>query len=233
MSQQRGPIHPGDEERLVTEMGRELAELGDVHGIRPSAGFADRVMSAIADEPLPQPALVLGLALRRRRLGAALVAIGDSWRVAFGGPRPFAVRAQALALVLVVTIGVLGAGGAAIVGASRLLGLEPTPAPSVQPSPPVSPPPSIVVTPSPSPSPSPSVRPTPSATPAETPDATETAEPTETPDESDDHGGGDNSGSGSSGSGTSGSDDSSGSGSGSDDGATPKPDDHTPEPTDD
>jgi hypothetical protein len=224
MSQPRFPIHPGDEERLAAEMGRELEELGDVHGIRPSAGFADRVMAAIVDEPAPQPAVMLGLALRRRRLGAALAAIGDSWRVAFGGPRPFAVRAQALALVLVVAVGVLGTGGAAVVGASRLLGLDATPAPSVQPSPLVSPSPSIEASPSPSPSPSPSISPSPSPTPSETPEATETEEPTETPDESDDHGGGDSSGS---------DDDNSGTGSGSDDQKTEEPDDHTPEPTDD
>lgn len=217
MSQPRFPIHPGDDERLADEMGRELENLGDVHGIRPSAGFADRVMASIADEPVPQPGVLLGLALRRRRFGLALVAIRDSWRVAFGGPRPFAVRAQAFALVLVVAIGALGTGGVAVVGASGLLGLDATPTPSVEPSPLVSPTPSIVATPTPSPSPSPS------ATPTETPDATETAEPTETPDETHD-----SSGSGSSGSG-SGDDRSS---SGSDD-QTPEPDDHTPEPTDD
>ena len=168
MSQPRFPIHPGDEERLAAEMGREL-ELGDVHGIRPSAGFADRVMAAIADEPAPQPAVMLGLALRRRRLGAALAAIGDSWRVAFGGPRPFAVRAQALALVLVVAVGVVGTGGAAVVGASRLLGLDATPQPSVQPAPVVSPSPSIDASPSPSPSPSPSISPSPSPRPSRRP----------------------------------------------------------------
>jgi hypothetical protein len=208
------PIHPGDEERVAAEMGRELEELGDVPGLHALPGFTDRVMAAIADEPVPQPAIALRVALRRGRLGQALAAMGDAWRVAFGGPRPFAVRAQALALVLVLAIVTLGAGGAAVVGASRLLGLDGPRPSAVEPSPIVSPPPSL----RPSPSPSPSISPSPSLGPTPTPTENE---PTETPEGSDDHGGGGGPGSGSgsgsgpgSGSGNSGSgSDSSGSGS--------------------
>ena len=85
-------------------MARELEALGETPGVRPTADFSDRVMAAIEREPVPQPAVALGSALRRGRIGLAAAAIGDAWRVAFGGGRPFAARAQALALVLVVAV---------------------------------------------------------------------------------------------------------------------------------
>jgi cell division septation protein DedD len=137
-----------------------------------SADFTDRVMAAIAAEPTPQPTLVFGLALRAGRVGQSLRAIGDAWRVALGPGRPLAVRGQALALALVVLIGVVGLGGGAAIGAARLLApdvtSEPTPTP---------------VLPSPSPLPSPSIQPSPSPSPSATPEATESAEPTESPDD--------------------------------------------------
>ena len=51
-----------------------------------------------------------------------VAALADSWRVAFSGGRPFAVRAQALAFVLVAILAVGSLGGIAAVGAVRLLG---------------------------------------------------------------------------------------------------------------
>ena len=107
-------------------------------------------MAAIVAEPTPKPTRVFGAALRAGRFGTAVAAIGDAWRVAFGGGRPFAVRGQALALVLVVLIGVLGLGGGAAVGASRLLNPDVVPSPSPAPS-----------VPAPSPSPAPSLVPSP------------------------------------------------------------------------
>ena len=195
----------------ATAIARDLEAIAE-RDDAPTVGFSDKVMAAIVAEPTPKPTRVFGAALRAGRFGTAFAAVGDAWRVAFGGGRPFAVRGQALALVLVVLIGVLSIGGGATVGAARLLNPEvatsPSPAPSV---------------PAPSPSPAPSLEPTPSLAPTPSPSPTETVEPTETaePTGTDDSGGNSGPGGGSgSGSDDSGSDDSgsgSNSGSGSDD----------------
>ena len=211
------PVHPSDEDRIAAGMERELEAMTMTSPVLPGDGFADRVMAAIADEPLPQPVRAFGLALVGGHLRSAIAAVGDAWRTIASTPAPLAVRAQALALVLVVAVGSLALAGGAAVGAMGLLDRDDAPRPS-QPAPSVAP----------SPSPSPSPEPTPSAS----PEPTETPEATETPDDStaaptsrprtatptatgtDDHGG--NSGSGS------------GSGSGSD--HTPSPagtDDHS------
>ena len=143
----------------------------------PTAGFSDKVMATIAAEPTPKPTRVFGAALRARRFGTAAAAVRDAWRVAFGGGRPFAVRGQALALVLVVLIGVLGLGGGAAVGAARLLNADVAPSPSPAPSvPPPSPSPAPSLAPSPSPLPSA----TPNPSPTDTDGPTDTAEPTGT-----------------------------------------------------
>ncbi len=97
--------------------------VGDVH---PSSAFADRVMGAIALEPLPQPAIAAGSALRGGRLGAMTAALADSWRVAFSGGRPFAVRAQAAAFVLVVVVAAGSLGGVAAIGAVRFIQAAPS-----------------------------------------------------------------------------------------------------------
>jgi hypothetical protein len=217
------PFHVSDEERIAADMARELEAMTTTSPVLPGEEFAERVMLAIADEPLPQPVRAFGLALVGGHLRAAAAAIGDAWRTIASAPAPLAVRAQALALVLVVVVGSLTIAGGAAVGALGLLGnAGPTPPPSGPPSLPApstvpSPPPSREPSPPPSPEASPSESPEGSADgeATETPDANETAEPidrheTDTPDatETDDHGGGDSS---------------SGSGSGGDD--------HTPEPT--
>ena len=162
----------------ATAIARDLEAIAE-RDDAPTVAFSDKVMATIAAEPTPKPTRVFGAALRTRRFGTAVAAVGDAWRVAFGGGRPFAVRGQALALVLVVLIGVLGLGGGAAVGAARLLNPDvapsPTPAPSV-PAPSPSPAPSLV------PTPSPSASPTPNPSPTETAEPTDTAEPTETDD---------------------------------------------------
>ena len=129
----------------ATAIARDLEAIAE-RDDAPTVGFSDKVMAAIVAEPTPKPTRVFGAALRAGRLGTAVGAIGDAWRVAFGGGRPFAVRGQALALVLVVLIGVLGLGGGAAVGASRLLNPDVVPSPSPAPS-----------VPAPSPSPAPSL----------------------------------------------------------------------------
>ncbi len=143
---------------------------GDVH---PTAGFADRVMDAIAEEPRPQPAIAAGLAMRRGRFGTMVAALADSWRVAFSGGRPLAVRAQAAAFVIVVILAVGSLGGIAAVGAVNLL----APARSPIASPPVTPPVAPTAEP---PSRPPAATHPPQAT--ETPEPTETTEPSETPE---------------------------------------------------
>lgn len=199
------PIHPADEERLAAEMARELEGIGTAGGVHVSDDFADRVMAAVAVQPLPQPVRAFGVALVAGHLRSAAAAVGDAWRVVTSGVVPIGVRAQALALVLVVAVGSLTLAGGATVGAIGLFGPDqatPSPSPVVPaPSPSVAPAPSIGPSPSPSAmtEPSASVEPSESASPTTTgtpPSRTETPSPTGT----DDHGGGSGSGSGSSGS---------------------------------
>lgn len=151
----------------------------------PSFGFEDRVMAAIANEPLPRPSARHGFVAMLR----------DSWAGAFGPGRPLAVRAQAFALLLIVAVAAGSIGSIAVVGAARLLTPDQSAPPVVTPTPSPSP------VPSPSATPSPTVSPTPSPTPSATPTATQTARPTATetdePSGTDDSGGdGDNSGPG-------------------------------------
>lgn len=170
-----------DELAAETRLARDLEAVAARDGITPSAGFADRVMGAIASEPLPSPAVAAGRALRHAALAGFLVSVRDAVRVAFSGGFPAAVRVQAFALVLLV-VGLTGGSGYAAAGALGLLGDRSSPAPSLEaPSlPPASPaptdtPPATLEAPSlsPSPSPSPSAGPTASPEdPTETPDAT-------------------------------------------------------------
>ena len=160
------PIHPDDEARAAAEMTRDLEGVAAVADIRPPVGFVDRVMAAVAFEPLPQPARAFRVALLGGRLRPAVASLGDAWRVLGGGSRPLIVRAQALALVLVVTIGSLAIAGGATVGAIDLLSAIA----------PVLPPPTTPVPAEPTASPSPT--PSPSSTPDTPPDASPDASPT-------------------------------------------------------
>jgi hypothetical protein len=203
------PIHPDDEERAAADMSRDLAGVAAEIDIRPPAGFADRVMAAVANEPLPQPARAFGVALLGGRLRPAIASLGDAWRVLGGGSRPLVVRAQALALVLVVTIGSLAIAGGATVGAIDLLSaIAPVTPPPTTPAPtgPItSPLPSVSPSSTPDPSPDASLdaSPTPEATETTQPTPTETPAPTERPrtatprpTPTDDHGGGSGGGDG-------------------------------------
>jgi hypothetical protein len=180
---------PAPELATSLRVGRDLDAFAAGERVDPRADFTARVMGAIAAEPAPRPAAIVGDALRRGHPLALLGGLGDAWRVAFSGGRPAAARAQAFALVLVAAIGIGSVGGLVGVGASAFLNrpdsgpipspTTPTPTPSVLPSPTVSP--SLSPTPSMAPSPSVSPSPTPPAvTRTPRPTATETAEPTET-----------------------------------------------------
>ena len=148
------PIHADDEARIADEMARELDAVAEATRATPPVGFADRVMASVAGEPLPQPARAFGAAVATRRLGAALASIGDAWRVALGGPAPMAVRAQALALVLVVAAGSLAVAGGATVGAIDLFNANQPP----QPSPTTPRPTELLPSPSPTSEPQPAAR---------------------------------------------------------------------------
>ncbi len=179
-------------------MARELERL-DGGAIRPSEDFTDRVLGAIADEPLPRPMAVAGVAAREGRVGALVGALRDTWHVAWSGGRPMAARAQAMAFVLLLVVAVGSVGAAATVGAINVL-FSTTSTPSIAPEPSLP----AVVSPSVGPTASPSPSPTPSVTPSTSPEPTKTAKPTPTPThtdgprhtetpeptETDDHGGG-------------------------------------------
>ena len=224
-SEVRPASGPGPSDAELAEAmvaARELETLIARDAVGPTVGFEDRVMAAIATEPAPR---LFGRPAASVRGGwpvAFVLSIRDAWRVATSGGRPVALRAQAMAFVLLV---VLATGSISLfaVGASGLLdssdGPTPTlpgPSPSVVPSPSATPSPSVVPSPSPSATPSPS--PSESAEPTESAEATETAEPTETGDDSSGPGGGGGGGSSGPGGGNGGND-SSGPGGGDDDGA--------------
>ncbi len=153
-----------DELAAEARLARDIEGVSARGGVKSSPDFTDRVMGAVAAEPLPAPVIAAGSALRRGAALGLLASIRNSFRVAFGGGFPVAARAQALALVLLVT-GVLAGSGLATAGAVGLLDDRgsPSPAPTVA-------------------APSPSEQPTATPMPTDTPDATpEDRSPSATP----------------------------------------------------
>ena len=112
------------------QLARDLERYAAVTGREPGADFVDRVMAAVADEPIPSPGV------RRWTPAGILAAFGGAWQIAVTGGRPMAIRAQAMALVLIVAIGVAALGTATVVGVGSLLtpDASPSPSPSVEPS---------------------------------------------------------------------------------------------------
>ena len=190
-----GADEPGPSEAELAEAlaaARMLEGYAARDHVGPTDGFEDRVMAAIAAEPAPRVVVRPGHAVRGGRPAAFLAAVRDAWAIATRGGRPAAVRAQALAFLVVVGLAVGSLGTVTAVGVGSLLQSRPTP-PSVQPAVTQTPSPSPSPSPSATPSTSPSVSPSPSSIePGGTPDATDTVEPTETPngtESPDDHGG--------------------------------------------
>jgi hypothetical protein len=186
-----------------SRIARDLEGLAS-HGAAPvPAGFIDAVMAKVEAEPGPAPARAARVALRRGAIGAFLASFSDALRVIGRPGFPALVRAQALALVIVVGAFAAGTGVAAagVVSLIRDDGGRPSPAPTFEAP--------TRLAPSPSPTmPSPSVE-TPSPDQSAEPTATDdppTDEPTGTrrPTATDDHGGGGSGGSGGSGAGGSG-----------------------------
>ncbi len=112
-------LGPGEESELMSA-ARDLEWLAAVDDIGPSWDFADRVMVSIQAEPLPRPVVAAYGAARKGRPIAALAALGDLWRVAFGGgSRPLAVRLPAIGLVVLLVAAI---GGAGTLGVGALTG---------------------------------------------------------------------------------------------------------------
>jgi hypothetical protein len=167
-----------------TRLARDIEAVAARGGVAPSADFADRVMGAIATEPVPSPVIAAGSALRQRDVGRFLGSLRDSFRVAFGGGFPAVVRAQAFALALLVAV-VAGGSGLATAGALGVFDDRGSPSPeptrpgpteapqSASPEPSAMPPATFEL---PTPSPDGSLEPAVSAS-AETPEPGETQEP--------------------------------------------------------
>lgn len=176
-----GDLGPGAEAQLLGT-ARELEWLAASDDVGPGAGFADRVMAAVSREPTPRPLAAAIGATRRRSPIAALSALGDVWRVAFSGGRPFAVRVPAIALVLLLVVGSVGAGALGAGAVAGLLGRAPDATPGLSSAPLAS---SSLAEPSASSSPSPTEAesPEPSGQPeeSESPQPSAAAQPTVAP----------------------------------------------------
>ncbi len=182
----RQPVDPselGPDAAELAGTARELEAFADETRLVPASDLVDRIMAAVADEPVPTPPVTF-----LHAIGA--LALADAWRawrlnvrVALGaGHASGQLRLQALAVVVVAAL-LVGLGGTTVaVGAAQLLqsvvapsGLDATPRPSgldVSPSPqPSTLPPDV------SPSPDASVRPDGSAEPEESDDPGESVEP--------------------------------------------------------
>lgn len=205
MSQLPGAFHPRELEAADAQpsdadlatawtAARELEAALPHDPLIPSAGFADRVMAAVALEPAPRPAGFLAAFRARPGLAGLVASVREAWTVASAGVgRPVGVRGLALAYVLAIAVLGTSLTGLAAVGAAGALGLlddAPSPAPSVQPT--VAPSVLPSATPSPDPSGSPAASPEVSGSPAPTGTAepSQSVEPAESeePDASDDGG---------------------------------------------
>jgi uncharacterized membrane protein YgcG len=176
---------------------RELEAFAARDSVGPTVGFEDRVMEAIAAEPVPRLLVRPGGAVRGGLPLAFLASFRDAWRLATGSGRPVAVRAQAFAFVLLVVLATGSLTTVFAVGAASFLSSGPSPSPSVS-TPSASPAP--LASPSPSPLPSPSTSPSPtssdplapdgSASPGMTAEPTDMLAPGDTAGPTDDHGSG-------------------------------------------
>jgi hypothetical protein len=178
----------GEPEPSVTELADALLAARELEGvttegIHPTEGFGDRVMAAVALEPAPRLVVRPGSTVRGGRAGAFLIAVRDAWGVATTGGRPVAVRAQALAFILLVVVATGTLTSAAAIGVGGLLGPDRGSAPTFDPDSavPTSPVGPTQATDGESPEPSETPGELQSAEPSETPEATETPSPGKTP----------------------------------------------------
>lgn len=152
---------------------RELEQTLAPERIHPSAGFADRVMAAVAREPAPRLTGFLAPLRTHHGLAGVVASVRAAWTVAGGGGgRPGRARSLAFAYVLAVLLIGASLTGVAALGTAGALGLL-TPDHTSQPS---------ILTPGPTPSPdarSESAEPSESVGPSGSPDASESAEPSD------------------------------------------------------
>jgi hypothetical protein len=125
-----------DELAAETRLARELEGTAARVSVRPSPDFTDRVMAAVALEPAAAPVLAARVALRHGAFGAFLFSIRDAWRVTVSPAFPLAMRAQAMAMVLLVAglvagTGVVAAGAFGLLDGDRSSPAIETPEPSV------------------------------------------------------------------------------------------------------
>jgi hypothetical protein len=161
-------------------VARELDAVAAAVDVRPSEGFESRVLAAIANEPAPRLVVRPGAAVRGGRPAAFLLAVREAWGVATSGGRPMAVRAQALAFVLLIAVAGVTLSGLTAVAVGGLLGTSSSPAPSIDRGPSIPPASAEPTGPAPTPEPTPAPPATESARPAATPAAGETAKPAAT-----------------------------------------------------
>ena len=181
-----GPVDPADLAAAL-DLARLIERSVGADGVRPTPGFSDRVMAAVATQPAP----------RRSRLAAIVGGLRLAVQTALNANRPPLVRARALAIVLAALIALGSIGGAATLAAAGALNLfqpHPSSGPLLTPHPQLSPSHDPNATHDPGRTP----EPTESVGPSEAPEPTETSEPGDTrePSASDHHGGSDGSGDG-------------------------------------
>ena len=124
---------------------RELEQALSSESVHPSATFSDRVMTAVAREPVHKPAGFLAPLQRRHGLVGLVASVRAAWGVAVGGgSRPMGSRGLAMAYVLAVLLMGASLTGFAAYGAAGAIGLLTTPDESPTPS---------LVEPAPTPSP--------------------------------------------------------------------------------
>ena len=173
-----GPLADG-----LEGITRELDGFVEETRLAPPPDLADRIMAAVADEPVPTPPVTF-----LHAVGA--LALVDAWRawrlnlqVALGrGRAPGRLRLQALAVVVVAAL-LVGLGGSTVaVGAARLV--QSVVAPSVTDLDATPDPSGLEV--SPQPRPSPSTSPNPQLSPDDSSEPSESADPgeSESPGES-------------------------------------------------
>jgi len=187
------PFDLGPDAAGLAGVARELEAFADETRLAPSADLADRIMAAIATEPVPTPPVTF-----LHAIGA--LALMDAWRawrlnlrvVLGGGQATGRLRMQALAVVVVAAL-LLGVGGTTVaVGAAQLVQALVTPsvtAPDTTPlptGPDVSPslPTRSTTSPDVSPSPDTSSGPDESEAPGESEEPGDSSEPGESGDDS-------------------------------------------------
>ena len=127
-----GPFRPGEldgadapdrELPVAGEAGRRVdAALAAEPPARPSDGFSDRVMAAIAREPVPSAAGFLA-PLRRRSVAGVVASLEAALGLAVRGGRPIGLRIGALAYAMALLIAVGSVTGLAAAGAAGAIGI--------------------------------------------------------------------------------------------------------------